>query len=44
MWDSQEDSKAIGKNPEIQREIANTAQFYSSPLTLEGVYEVTLEM
>lgn len=44
MWESEEDSMALGNNPEIQQEIANSVQFYITPLTREGTYEVMLEM
>lgn len=44
IWESQGDSNALGNTPEIQKEIANINQFYITPLTLEGVYEVNLEM
>jgi steroid delta-isomerase-like uncharacterized protein len=44
MWESEEDSRALGNNSEIQKEMANAQQFYITPLTLEGTYEVAFEM
>ena len=44
IWESEANSHALGNTPEIQKEIANINQFYTTPLTLEGVNEVNLEM
>jgi hypothetical protein len=44
IWVSKEDSMALGNNPEIQKEMANAKQFYITPLTLEGTYEMAFEM